>query len=696
MADKLVIVESPSKAETISKYLGKGYSVTASMGHIIDLPRSNIGIDIENDFEPKYITIRGKGELLNSLKKVAKNAKKVYLATDPDREGEAISWHLARALNIDMDSECRVCFNEITKTAVKKAMNEPRKIDSDLVDAQQARRVLDRIVGYKISPILWAKIKKGLSAGRVQSVAVRMICDREDEIEAFVPREFWDITAIFEDVKTKKQFKAYLIEQNGGKKEFKNEDEANSVLAKLKGAKYAVSDVKVNVNQRIPAPPFTTSTLQQEASRKLNFQSKKTMQVAQGLYEGIELNKNEKVGLITYMRTDSLRISNEAVAAVRGYIGESYGDKYLPKSARVFKTKKNAQDAHEAIRPTDVTLTPASIKNKLSNDQYKLYKLVWERFVACQMEAAVIENIACDIKGGEYVFRANGSRVLFDGFMKVYVEGTDSENEEKKTTLPALEVGDAVLDKGIDAKQHFTQPPQRFTEATLIKLLEEKGIGRPSTYMPTITTILARGYVVREKKSFLPTELGRVTTELLKNNFKDIVDLKFTANMESRLDDVETGKVEWKEILRDFYPPFDKVLKKAESEVSKVKIQDEVSDVACEKCGRMMVYKMGKYGKFLACPGFPACSNAKPIRIETGVKCPKCGKEILQKKSKKGKIYFGCEENPKCDFMTWDTPLKDKKCPKCGGIMLEKKFGGKVKEICANQACGYGAEEGKK
>lgn len=688
MAKKLVIVESPSKAETIKKYLGSGYSVSASMGHIIDLPKSTLGIDVDADFEPKYITIRGKGDLLSKLKKEAKNADKVFLATDPDREGEAISWHLAEALNIDKTQPVRVCFNEITKTAVQKAIKQPRVIDEDLVNAQQARRVLDRIVGYKISPILWKKIKKGLSAGRVQSVAARLICDREDEIEAFVAREYWTIGAILNEPKSKKEFKAAFYGTKDEKIEPENEQEANSIIKALDGEKYVIESIKNSMSKKNPAPPFTTSTMQQEASRKINFQSKKTMQVAQNLYEGVNVKGYGKIGLISYMRTDSIRIADEALDAVRTYISDEYGKNYLPQAARVFKTKKNAQDAHEAIRPTNVNITPQSVKGQLTNDQYKLYKLIWERFVACQMENATVENVSADITAGKYLFKATGSRVVFDGFMKVYTEGSDLK-EEKQKMLPHLEEKQSVDLKEIESKQHFTQPPARYTEATLIKALEEDGIGRPSTYMPTITTILARGYVAREKKSFIPTELGRVTTELLKQNFENIVDVDFTANMEQQLDEVEDGKTPWKNVIRDFYPDFINDVTKAEEEVSKIELTPEVSEVKCEKCGRMMVYKMGRYGKFLACPGYPECKNAKAIRIETNVKCPKCGGEILQKKSKAGRVYFGCENNPECDFMTWDTPLADKTCPKCGSALFKKNMRGGGKTVCAKEGCGY-------
>lgn len=695
MSKKLIIVESPSKAKTIKKYLGSGYSVEASMGHVIDLPKSQMGVDLENDFEPRYITIRGKGNLLSKLKKEAKGADKIYLATDPDREGEAISWHLAHVLGIEEASPCRVTFNEITKSAVQKAIKEPRGIDQSLVDAQQARRVLDRIVGYKLSPILWKKVKKGLSAGRVQSVATRMICDREDEIEAFVPQEYWTITASLNEPNSKKNFAASYYGMGKKKAELKSESEAKAVSDAVKNAQFTVSTVKTTDVKKSPAPPFTTSTMQQEASRKINFQSRKTMQTAQSLYEGVDIKGLGTIGLITYMRTDSTRIAAEAQYAVKDYIIKNYGENYAPKSFRYFKSRKNAQDAHEAIRPTDVFLTPIRIKESLTNDQYKLYKLIWERFVASQMENALAEMTAADIDAAGHTFRASGSVIKFDGFMKVYIEGTDAE-KQKETLLPPLRDGEKLGLKGLENKQHFTQPPPRYTEAGLVKALEEDGIGRPSTFAPTITTILARGYVTREKKSLIPTELGRVTTNLLKENFKDIVDMDFTATMENQLDDVENGQIEWKSIIREFYAPFAKEVQRAEEELSHVQLTDEVSDVACEKCGRMMVYKMGRYGKFLACPGFPECRNAKPIRKEAGVNCPKCGKPVLVKKSKTGRTYYGCEDNPKCDFMTWDTPLAGKQCPKCGGVLLKKNARGSKKVVCANENCDYQEAGGKK
>jgi len=693
MAKKLVIVESPAKAKTIAKYLGSTYSVMASMGHVIDLPKSQIGVDLEKDFEPKYITIRGKGDLLSKLKKEAKASDKIFLATDPDREGEAISWHLANALGIKKSDACRVTFNEITKTAVQKAIKEPKKIDAALVDAQQARRVLDRIVGYKISPLLWKKVKKGLSAGRVQSVATRLICDREDEIEAFVPKEYWTITADVSSPKAAKSFPANFYGKDGAKQELPDKAAADAVLKAVKDADFVVANVKISDVSRNPAPPFITSTLQQEASRKLNFNARKTMQTAQNLYEGIDVAGVGVVGLITYMRTDSLRIADEAQAAAKDFINASYGDKYIPSKPRVYKAGKGAQDAHEAIRPTDVSLVPIKIKESLTNDQYKLYKLIWDRFVASQMANAVLEVMAVDINANGYTFRSNGSRIKFDGFMKVYIEGTDAEKEEKQTMLPDLKVGDKLKVKSIDGKQHFTQPPPRFTEASLVKTLEEEGIGRPSTYAPTITTIMARNYVAREKKSLLPTELGRLTNDIMKSHFEDIVNVEFTANMEKRLDDVEDGTVEWKKIIKDFYGPFAQILDKAEESIGKIEIADEVSDIPCDKCGRMMVYKMGRYGKFLACPGFPECRNAKPIREEAGAPCPKCGKEILVKKSKSGRVYCGCEDNPTCDFMTWDMPVKGEKCPKCGSAVVKQspRSGGRIK--CISENCDYIADK---
>ena len=688
MASNLVIVESPAKAKTIKQYLGKSYNVIASMGHVRDLPKSQLGVDLEHRFEPKYITIRGKGDLLSKLKKEAKTAKKIYLATDPDREGEAISWHLAQLLQIDESSNCRIVFNEITKNAVQAAIKEPRPIDMDLVNSQQARRVLDRIVGYQISPILWRKVKKGLSAGRVQSVATRLVVDREREIERFIPEEFWTVDA---KLRTKEgiAFEAALSGKNGKKVKPKTAQEVQTIADALKQQSFFVEAVKIGEKKRSPAPPFTTSTLQQEASRKLNFTVKKTMLAAQKLYEGVAVPGHGTVGLITYMRTDSLRLSNDAIADAREQIQAKYGQTQLPAKPNVYKTKTNAQDAHEAIRPTYASIKPADVKDALPADMYKLYKLIWERFIACQMKPAVYETVSADIKAGEYEFKANGSKLTFKGYMSVYVEGRDDDVMEKDNVLPELSKGEELSLCELLTNQHFTQPPQRYTEATLIKILEEKGIGRPSTYAPTITTITARGYVTREKKQLLPTELGTVVTDIMTEHFPDIVGVAFTADMEKELDSVEEGVVDWADILESFYGPFEKTLKTADEKIGKVKLEDEKSDVVCDKCGRIMVYKMGRFGKFLACPGFPECRNAKPIVKETGAFCPKCGKKILEKKSKTGKVYFGCEDNPKCDFMTWDVPIADKKCPKCNGLLLQQK-GRKKQIVCANETCDYG------
>jgi len=687
MANNLVIVESPAKAKTIKQYLGKSYNVIASMGHVRDLPKSQLGVDLEHDFEPKYITIRGKGDLLSKLKKEAKNAKKIYLATDPDREGEAISWHLAQLLQIDESSNCRIVFNEITKNAVQAAIKEPRAIDMDLVNSQQARRVLDRIVGYQISPILWRKVKKGLSAGRVQSVATRLVVDREREIEQFIPEEFWTVDANL-CTKNGAVFEASLSSKNGKKIEPKTAAEVELITNALKQQVFFVETVKKGEKKRNPAPPFTTSTLQQEASRKLNFTVKKTMLAAQKLYEGVAVPGHGTVGLITYMRTDSLRLSSDAIADAREQIQEKYGQAQLPAKPNVYKTKTNAQDAHEAIRPTYASIKPADVKDTLPADMYKLYKLIWERFIACQMKPAVYETVNADIKAGEYEFKAGGSKLKFKGYMSVYVEGRDDDVAEKDNVLPQLIEGEELSLCELLTNQHYTQPPQRYTEATLIKILEEKGIGRPSTYAPTITTITARGYVTREKKQLLPTELGTVVTDIMTEHFPNIVGVAFTADMEKELDGVEEGIVDWVKIVEDFYGPFEKTLKVADEKIGKVKLEDEKSDVICDKCGRTMVYKMGRFGKFLACPGFPECRNAKPIVKETGALCPKCGKKILEKKSKTGKVYFGCENNPKCDFMTWDVPVPDKQCPKCNGLLLQKK-GRKKQVVCANENCDY-------
>ena len=679
MSSKLVIVESPSKATTIKKYLGKGYTVVASMGHVIDLPKSQIAIDFENNYEPKYITIRGKGDLVKSLKKEAKNADKIYLATDPDREGEAISWHLANLLDIDKNSPCRITFNEITKKAVTASIKSPRPINEDLVDAQQARRVLDRIVGYKISPLLWKKVKKGLSAGRVQSVATKLICDRENEINAFVPQEYWSLDASL--MKGKKKFVSKFYGENDKKIELGNEKTTSEIFKKIENSKFIVKSIKETPKKKSPEPPFITSTLQQEASRKLNFTTVRTMQAAQQLYEGINIKGKGQIGLITYMRTDSLRIADDARIEAEKYIRENYGNEFYPKSARIYKTKKNAQDAHEAIRPSYVDIHPEDIKASLTSDQYKIYKLIWERFMASQMSDAVYDTVAVTINADKYQFRTNGSSIKFAGYTLVYTESKD-EDDKKETKLPPLEEGEELkLDK-LTCEQHFTQPPSRYTEASLIKVLEEKGIGRPSTYSPTITTIIARGYVVRSKKTLSPTELGMIVNNIMCENFKDIVDVTFTADMENNLDMVEDGKADWHKIIDNFYQPFKSTLAIAEEKIGNIEIKDEVSDVVCDKCGTMMVYKQGKYGKFLACPAFPNCRNTKTIVKEIGVKCPKCNGEVIEKKSRRGKIFYGCTSFPECDFTSWDKPT-DKLCPKCQGVMYEKT--GRAKKLyCAN------------
>ena len=651
MADYLVIVESPAKATTIKKILGSKYKVEASMGHVRDLPKSQLGIDIENDFEPKYINIRGKADLIKKLKTEAKSVKRVYLATDPDREGEAIAWHLAYILGIDDTSICRIAFNEITKNGIQSAIKEPRKLDKDLIDAQQARRALDRIVGYKISPLLWKKVRKGLSAGRVQSVAVRLIVDREEQIENFVPEEYWTLDA--ELLSGRKKFNSKFWGEGEKKLDITSEAQMNEILDYLKDKKYIVKDVRTGEKKRNPAPPFTTSTLQQEASRKLGFTIKKTMSLAQGLYES---------GLITYMRTDSTRISEEARSMAKEQIVKTFGAEYYEN--RYYKTKKDVQDAHEAIRPTYLNVLPSEIKEKYSYDQYKLYKLIYERLLASQMSAAVYSTMSVDIEAEKYIFRSNGSKIKFNGFMALYVEGTDDNLEEKDVILPDLKIGAEVKLKELIPNQHFTEPPARYTEASLVKMLEEKGIGRPSTYAPTINTILERKYVEKEKKILYPTELGRIVDTLLKDNFEDIVNVEFTAQMEEKLDDVAEGKINWKAILEDFYPPFEKNLKEVEEKIGKVEIKDEVTDIPCEKCGRMMVVKMGRYGKFLACPGFPECRNVKSIVEKLDkVKCPKCGGDILIKKSKRGKKYYICEHNDgekgHCDFIAWNGPDKN-------------------------------------
>lgn len=660
MADKLVIVESPAKANTIKKFLGGNTKVVASMGHIRDLPKSKLGVDIEHDFEPEYINIRGKGDLIKSLKKDAKQAKKVYIATDPDREGEAIAWHLAYILKDEKNKISRVTFNEITKNAVQKAIKEPRNIDMNVVDAQQARRVLDRIVGYKMSPLLWKKVKRGLSAGRVQSVAVKLIVDRENEIEGFKPEEYWNIYAKLKDEKTKKQFEARFYGKNGKKLEIHSKQETDEVLEGIKNAKYIVSEVKKGEKKRTPAPPFTTSTMQQEASRKLGFTLKKTMSVAQGLYEGVRIPEKGTVGLITYMRTDSTRISDVARAAAKEYIVKNYGEKYYEN--RYYKTNKEAQDAHEAIRPTYIDVNPEDIKDVITKDQYKLYKLIYNRFMASQMANAIYDTMAVNIKANEYDFKANGQAIKFKGFMTLYVEGTDAKEVVEDGMLPELEEGNTEKLVELDPKQSFTEPPARYTEASLVKALEEKGIGRPSTYSPTITTILERRYIEKVQKQLMPTELGKIVNKLLTENFADVINVEFTAKIENEFDEISEGKAEWKKMIRDFYGPFSIELDKVEKELEHVELVDEVSDVPCEKCGRMMVYKYGKYGKFLACPGYPECKNAKPIIETIDVPCPKCGGTVQVRKTKRRKNYYICENNPtSCDYISWNKPKKGEK-----------------------------------
>jgi len=686
VADSLVIVESPAKAKTIGKYLGSKFIVKASMGHIRDLPKSQIGVEVENDFQPKYITIRGKGNVLKELRDASKKVKHVYLAADPDREGEAIAWHLAHYLELDEKEACRVVFNEITKQAVKDAFKSPRPIDMDLVNAQQARRVLDRLVGYKISPLLWKKVKKGLSAGRVQSVAVKLIYDRENEINAFVPEEYWSITAHLAQGKSKFEAKFHSVQ--GEKKELKSEAEVKEVLAMLAGNAFEVGEVKEKERQRNPSPPFITSSLQQEAARKLNFRASKTMQIAQQLYEGVDLGKEGTVGLITYMRTDSTRISPVAQEEAKEYIASKYGESYLPETPRVY-TKKNAsaQDAHEAIRPTSVLRDPESVKAFTSKDQFRLYKLVWERFVASQMASAILDTMTVDLASGPVVFRANGSKLKFPGFMKVYVEGNDDGTTDEDRLLPPLATGDRVQSNEIEPKQHFTQPPPRFTEARLVRALEELGIGRPSTYAPTLETIQKRNYVAMEEKKFIPTELGELVIQLMEEFFPEILDVEFTANMEDDLDHVEEGTQDWVNVIGEFYKSFRERLAVAEEEMKEIEIKDEPSDEICDKCGSPMVYKMGRFGKFLACSGFPNCRNTKPIVKDTGVTCPKCKEgQVVERRSKKGRVFYGCNLYPACDFVSWDKPVA-KPCPSCGGLMVEKRVKGETQLNCT--ACGH-------
>ncbi|MDY3823015.1 MAG: type I DNA topoisomerase [Eubacteriales bacterium] len=692
MSEMLVIVESPAKAKTIGKFLGSKYKVVASNGHVRDLPKSQLGVDVEHDFEPKYITLRGRGDVLDNIRREAKAAKKIYLATDPDMEGEAISWHLAHILKMDANSPCRIVFNEITSNTVKKSVKEPRAINMDLVDAQQARRVLDRLVGYKISPILWAKVRRGLSAGRVQSVAVSIICDREQEINDFVPEEYWNITAKLKVQGSRKPLEAKFYGIDGKKLDVHDEKTANDIIARS-GNEFTVSDVKTSEKSRHAPAPFTTSSMQQEAARKLGFTTKLTMLIAQQLYEGVEIHGKGTTGLITYIRTDSVRIADEAQKAALEYISDTYGKDYVPNKPNIYKGRKGAQDAHEAIRPADIRLTPQEAKASLNASQYKLYKLIYERFIASQMTEAKLETTSVSFDANGCTYRSAGTKVLFPGYTAIYTEGRDDSAEEE-AAIPTVSVNDMFRAEKVDKEQKFSQPPARYTEASLVKLLEEKGIGRPSTYAPTISTIIERGYVRREKKQLVPTELGFVVTKIMKENFSDIVDIKFTADMESKLDLIKDGEEPWKEVIREFYGPFEKTLEKASESIEKVVIPDEVSDVKCEKCGSMMVYKMGRFGKFLACPNFPNCRNTKAIVEKTDVKCPLCGGEIIKRKSKKGKVFYGCEKYPECSFVSWDKPVKEK-CPKCGGLMVHKMGHGGGFDACIAEGCGYTTKQNK-
>ena len=678
----LVIVESPAKVKTISKFLGANYKVMASQGHVRDLPKSQMGVDIEHKYEPKYITIRGKGDILAALRKEAKKADKVYLATDPDREGEAISWHLAAALKLEDKDIYRITFNEITKNAVKASLKEARKIDMNLVDAQQARRVLDRVVGYGISPLLWAKIKRGLSAGRVQSVALRMICDRENEIDAFIPEEYWTMEASLNIKGENKPLVAKFYGDRNGKIDIKNAAQMQKILDEVKNSGFSIESVKKSEKIKKSPLPFTTSTLQQEAAKTLNMSTKRTMNIAQQLYEGVDIKGRGTVGLITYLRTDSTRVADEAKVASKDYISENYGEKYLPQSSNAKKDDKKIQDAHEAIRPTDLSLSPALVKESLQRDQFRLYQLIWKRFVASQMAPAQYETTSVRIGAGEYIFTVSASKIVFDGFMSVYK--TDDDNEETNALAKGLDENSVLTLDDVNGTQHFTQPPAHFTEASLVKALEEQGIGRPSTYAPTISTIIARHYVIKENKNLYISELGNAVNNIMMTAFPTIVDVKFTANMESLLDGVAEGTVEWKEIIRNFYPDLKVAIDEAEKELEHVKIEDEVTDVICDKCGRNMVIKYGPHGKFLGCPGFPECHNTKPYLEKIGVACPKCGKDVILKKTKKGRMFYGCEGYPECDFVSWQKP-SDKKCPKCGGYMIEK--GSKL--VCADETCGY-------
>jgi len=682
VATSLVIVESPAKARTIKKFLGSKYTVKATMGHLIDLPRSQFGVDVENDYQPKYITIRGKGDILRELKKTAKKSDRVLLATDPDREGEAIAWHVAQALELD-NAKCRVEFREITKQAVTNAIKNPRHISENLVAAQQGRRILDRIVGYKLSPLLWAKVKRGLSAGRVQSVAVRLICDREAEIESFVSEEYWSVVGLLQN-SAGNQFEAKLVQRNHKKIKLRNEAEALQVKENIQGLPWVVAAVSRKDRKRHPAPPFTTSTLQQEAARKLNFTPRRTMSIAQQLYEGLDIGEQGSVGLITYMRTDAVRVANEALQEVRRLIEQNYGKPFVPAKPNYYKSKSQAQDAHEAIRPTDAWRTPDSVKPYLNRDQFRLYRLIWERFVASQMESAVIDSVSADIQVGDYTFRATGSSIKFPGFIQIYVEGSD-EQEEQTAMLPELAENEKVTCKDLQLNQHFTQPPPRYTEAMLVKALEEKGVGRPSTFAPTIDTIQKRGYVVLQDKRFVPTELGKIVIDILKENFAELIDVDFTASMEQKLDEIEAGQAKWIEVIDEFYQEFIQLLEKANQELEKVEIKDEVSDQQCDKCGAYMVIKQGRFGKFLACPNYPECKNTKPILKSTGVPCSFCDDgEIVERRTKKGRLFYGCSNYPDCEFTSWYKPVKEK-CPHCGHNLVLKAR--QSQPMCNNKAC---------
>ena len=694
-ASKLIIVESPAKARTIAKFLGRGYKVEASQGHVRDLPKSQLGVDVDNDFSMKYITIHGRGKILTKIRKEAKSASKIYLATDPDREGEAISWHLAQTLGMDVNAPCRIEFHEITQRAVENALKNPRPIDMERVDAQQARRALDRLVGYKISPLLWAKVKKGLSAGRVQSVATRLVVDREQDIEDFIPEEYWDISAnaLLPSARGRKTtFMLRLNTLDDKKAELHSEQEAKEAQQRVENARFAVYGIKHGEKKKLPAPPFTTSSLQQEAGRKLNFTTQKTMQVVQQLYEGVDLEDEGTQGIVTYIRTDSVRISEEALSAVRAYIPERFGEEYLPETPNEFKGRRNAQDAHEAIRPTDVHRKPESIKASLTKEQFQLYRLIYSRFLASQMKPALYDTMTMDVAGDGVGMRFYGEHKRFAGFTSVYEESTDEVEEAAESTLPQFEEGAPVTIESVESQQHFTQPPARYTEASLVKTLEEKGIGRPSTYAPTITTIIARGYVMRENKRLFPTELGKMINNMMTEYFGPIVDVEFTAELEEELDAVEEGNEDWHKVLREFYPPFEKMLDNAEDAIEKVEIKDEPSDVICDKCGAQMVYRVGRYGKFLACPNFPDCRNTKPTLNYIEAKCPKCGGRLLEKTSRKNRKFYGCENYPDCDFVSWEMPV-DQKCEKCGSYMtLKRSRKGETWYLCSNETCRHRVE----